>query len=47
MGVDVIVGTHPHVSQPMEKVHLLRQTGEQRGAALIFYSLGDFVSFHL
>ena len=44
MGVDVIVGTHPHVSQPMEK-YTYTQNGEQR-SCLIFYSLGDFVSFH-
>ena len=44
MGIDVIVGTHPHVSQPMEK-YTYTQNGEQR-SCLIFYSLGDFVSFH-
>ena len=44
MGVDVIVGTHPHVSQPMEK-YTYTQNGEQC-SCLIFYSLGDFVSFH-
>ena len=44
MGVDVIFGTHPHVSQPMEK-YTYTQNGEQR-SCLIFYSLGDFVSFH-
>ena len=44
MGVDVIVGTHPHVSQPMEK-YSYQKDGETH-SCLIFYSLGDFVSFH-
>lgn len=44
MGVDVIVGTHPHVAHPMEK-YTYEKDGETR-SALIFYSMGDFVSFH-
>lgn len=44
MGVDVIVGTHPHVAQPMERYEY-EKDGEMH-ACLIIYSLGDFVSFH-
>lgn len=44
MGADVIVGTHPHVAQPMERYEY-EKDGEKR-FCLIIYSLGDFVSFH-
>ena len=33
-GVNIIIGTHPHVIQPVEWV----------GATLVFYSLGNFIS---
>lgn len=41
MGIDVILGSHPHVSQPMERYR--RKDGKE---SLIIYSLGDFVSYH-
>ena len=41
MGVDVILGSHPHVSQPME-----RYTARDGRQCLTVYSLGDFVSYH-
>ena len=41
LGVDVILGSHPHVSQPME-----RYTDQGGQEHLIIYSLGDFVSYH-
>ena len=41
MGIDVVLGSHPHVSQPMERY--LTPDGRQH---LIVYSLGDFVSYH-
>lgn len=41
LGVDVILGSHPHVSQPMERY--IDSRGKNH---LIFYSLGDFVSYH-
>lgn len=44
MGVDVIVGSHPHVSHPAERYTFMRDGEEHQ--ALIFSSLGDFVSFH-
>ncbi|MBQ8773362.1 MAG: CapA family protein [Muribaculaceae bacterium] len=37
-GVDIIIGGHPHVIQPME----MRQN--DKGKALVVYSLGNFIS---
>ena len=44
MGIDVIVGTHPHVAHPMER-YCWQEDGEEK-QCLIFYSMGDFVSYH-
>jgi poly-gamma-glutamate capsule biosynthesis protein CapA/YwtB (metallophosphatase superfamily) len=41
-GVDVILGNHPHVSQPME--HVDQSIDYPNG--LIVYAYGDFVSYH-
>ena len=38
-GVDVVIGTHPHVVQPMT-----RHISENGNEALVFYSLGNFIS---
>lgn len=38
-GVDVIIGAHPHVLQPVEEY-----VGEGGRKTLVFYSLGNFVS---
>lgn len=38
-GVDVIVGGHPHVIQPMDYL-----TGETGNQTLVMYSLGNFIS---
>ena len=38
-GADVVIGTHPHVVQPVEWV-----TGEQGNETLVYYSLGNFIS---
>lgn len=38
-GVDVVLGTHPHVLQPVEWV-----TGENGNETLVTYSLGNFLS---
>ncbi|WP_312640900.1 CapA family protein [Hydrogenoanaerobacterium sp.] len=38
-GADIVLGTHPHVLQPVEYVD-----GENGHKALVFYSLGNFVS---
>jgi len=39
LGVDVIIGTHPHVIQPMEYL-----TGKDGNQTLVMYSLGNFLS---
>ncbi len=44
MGIDVILGAHPHVSQPMERYTYTKNGVEKQG--FIVYSLGDFVSYH-
>ncbi len=38
-GADIVIGTHPHVLQPIEYVD-----GAEGHKALVFYSLGNFVS---
>ncbi|MDE5587609.1 MAG: CapA family protein [Acetatifactor sp.] len=38
-GADLIIGTHPHVPQPVEKI-----TSENGNTALCYYSLGNYVS---
>lgn len=38
-GADLIIGTHPHVPQPIEKI-----TSENGNTALCYYSLGNYVS---
>jgi len=38
-GVDVIIGEHPHVLQPMQWI-----TGENGGKTLLTYSIGNFLS---
>lgn len=38
-GVDIVIGTHPHVLQPVEYL-----SSENGGNTLVFYSLGNFVS---
>ena len=39
LGVDVIIGEHPHVIQPMDYV-----TGKDGNKTLVIYSLGNFLS---
>lgn len=38
-GVDIVIGTHPHVLQPVEYLN-----GENGSTTIVFYSLGNFVS---
>lgn len=38
-GADLIIGTHPHVPQPVEKI-----TSENGNTSLCYYSLGNYVS---
>ncbi|MDY0339923.1 MAG: CapA family protein [Coriobacteriia bacterium] len=42
-GADVVLGSHPHVIQPMETVELTREDGSTR-TGFIIHSLGNFVS---
>jgi|GEM_PF-372328 len=42
LGVDVILGNHPHVSQPAQVI----ERGSGQPNALVFYAFGDFVSYH-
>jgi len=43
-GVDVILGNHPHVSQPLERISAINDVQIPNG--LIVYAYGDFVSYH-
>lgn len=42
-GVDIILGSHPHVLQPMEKRSVVLNDGTQKDCFVI-YSLGNFMS---
>lgn len=42
-GVDIILGSHPHVLQPMEKRTVTLEDGSKKDGFLI-YSLGNFIS---
>ena len=39
-GVDVVIGTHPHVLEPYEVI-----TSESGNETLVYYSLGNFMSY--
>ena len=41
-GVDLVIGAHPHVAQPVKLLHEYRQEGLRQG--LVAYSLGNAVS---
>lgn len=41
LGIDTVLGNHPHVPQPMQRV-----VREGRPDGLIVYAFGDFVSYH-
>jgi len=41
-GVDLIIGAHPHVIEPVEKI-----TTEKGNSLVVYYSLGNFVSRQL
>ncbi|HZK35194.1 MAG TPA: CapA family protein [Bacillota bacterium] len=43
LGVDVIMGSHPHVLQPIEKRRVELEDGKTRDVVLV-YSLGNFIS---
>ena len=39
LGVDLVIGTHPHVVEPIEWV-----TGENGNEMLVYYSIGNFIN---
>lgn len=43
MGVDIILGSHPHVLQPIERKKITAEDGEEKEVLLV-YSLGNFIS---
>lgn len=42
-GVDILIGSHPHVPQPAETLTVSGEDGEER-TGYVFYSLGNFLS---
>ncbi len=42
-GVDIILGSHPHVIQPFDKIEVALDNGEKR-EGFVIYSLGNFIS---
>lgn len=43
MGVDVILGSHPHVAQPIQMLTVQGEDGRER-TGLVAYSMGNFLS---
>jgi len=43
LGVDIILGSHPHVLQPMEKRTAVMEDGTEK-EIFVIYSLGNFIS---
>lgn len=46
LGIDVILGNHPHTIQPMEKFAFLDPYSGVRKQGFIVYALGDLISCH-
>ncbi|WP_105617866.1 CapA family protein [Vallitalea okinawensis] len=45
-GVDIILGGHPHVLQPMEKYSFVDPYSKHKKEGFIIYSLGELVSYN-
>lgn len=45
-GVDIILGGHPHVAQPMERYEFIDPYSKERKQGFIVYSLGELVSLN-
>lgn len=45
-GVDIILGGHPHVAQPMEKYSFIDPFTKRKKDGFIIYSLGELVSYN-
>lgn len=43
-GADLVIGTHPHVIEPVEWVGSFADGGDERGT-LVYYSLGNYVNW--
>lgn len=43
LGIDIILGNHPHVIQPMERRNVVMEDGTEK-EVFIIYSLGNFIS---
>lgn len=46
LGIDIIIGNHPHGIQPMEKYSFLDPFSGIKKQGLIVYALGDLISCH-
>lgn len=46
LGIDIIVGNHPHGIQPMEKYTFVDLFSRMQKHGLIIYALGDLISCH-
>ena len=44
LGIDVIIGNHPHNMQPIERYRYVDKASGERKEGLIFYALGDLLS---
>jgi len=44
-GADLVLGTHPHVIEPMEWMHVREEERGDAGGTLVYYSLGNFVNW--
>ena len=42
-GADIILGSHPHVIQPMDYITVEKENGEEH-SAFVIYSMGNFIS---
>lgn len=43
-GVDIIIGCHPHVIEPIEIIETTNETTGENHKTVVFYSLGNFIS---
>ena len=46
LGIDIIIGNHPHNVQPIERYGYLDKTTGKSREGLILYALGDLLSIH-
>lgn len=46
LGVDVVIGNHPHVVQPLERVDVVDAGTGRTRSGLVAYALGDLTSYH-